>query len=304
MQCKDWVSRKPARSALSPLLKDGFRLAVLCLELLYIYLQCSVFTIFSWLGDFVRAFVFNTPEQTPTEGSPDCAIAVDVLRATTTIATAFEAGIESVRAFSDLDALLQASERYPSDKRLRAGERGGKKVDGYDLGNSPLEYLPEIVCGRHLFLSTTNGTRALECIRHAPIVLTAALTNRQTVVEYLLKNKPETIWIVGSGWQGGYSLEDTVCAGAIVDRLGLPLADVAGNDEAIAAVALYRQWQNDLHGLVHLASHGQRLLRLDRAADLEYCSRTDILPIQGEPGVLVKHASEARGLNFVAAPKP
>ena len=241
----------------------------------------------------MKAFVFHTPEQTPAEGSPNCAIAVDVLRATTTIATAFEAGIESVRAFADIDELLQASDRYPPEKRLRAGERGGKKVEGCDLGNSPLEYLPDLVRGRHLFLSTTNGTRALERIRHAPAVVTAALTNRQAAVAYLLKNQPEIVWIVGSGWQGGYALEDTVCAGAILDRLGLPLADVAGNDEAIAAVALYHQWKNDLHGLMYLASHGRRLLRLDRAADLEYCSRTDainILPIQGEPGVLIKYA--------------
>lgn len=248
----------------------------------------------------MKLFVFHTPELTPVEPTPDCAIAIDVLRATTTMATALNAGAEAVQVFSSIDELMQVSEAWLPEKRLRAGERGGAKVPGCDLGNSPLDCTPEVVGGRRLFISTTNGTRCLERIQHATTVLAAALINRSAVVSYLLQHQPESVWMVGSGWEGSFSLEDTVCAGAILHSLsqrlalsGHSLEAIAGNDEVFGAIALYSQWQDKLLSLLHHASHGKRLLRLNGHADLEYCAQTDILkilPIQKEPGVLIKQA--------------
>ncbi len=242
----------------------------------------------------MKIFVFHTPELTPVKTGADCAIAIDVLRATSTIVTALSAGAEAVQVFSDLDKLLEVSEDWLPDKRIRAGERGGSMVEGFDFGNSPLDCTPERVQGRRLFISTTNGTRALQCVQTAPTVLAAALINRQAVVQYVLEKQPETLWIVGSGWEGSFALEDTVCAGAIAAslqrELGFTLEDLAGNDELIGAISLYEQWRDRLHQLLQHASHGKRLLRLGCDQDLLYCSRTDIvntLPIQREPGVLM-----------------
>lgn len=240
----------------------------------------------------VKLFVYHTPELTPSDSVPECAIAIDVLRATTTIATALNAGAEAVQVFSDMETLMQVSEHWQADLRLRAGERGGAKVSGCDLGNSPLDCTPERVQGRRLFISTTNGTRALQRVQNAPAVLAAALVNRQAVVEYVLSKQPETVWLLGSGWEGSFSLEDTVCAGAIAHSLQEKGSLELGNDEGFAAIALYQQWQNNLLELFYNASHGQRLLRLDCQEDLKYCSQTDILdvlPIQRELGVLVKN---------------
>ncbi len=241
----------------------------------------------------MKIFVYHTPELTPTNIVPECAIAVDVLRATSTMATVLAAGGEAVQVFSDLDQLMTHSEEWPPEKRLRAGERGGAKVAGFELGNSPLDCTPELVAGRRLFISTTNGTRALQRIEKAPIVLAAALINRAAVVNFLLEKQPETVWIVGSGWEGSFSLEDTVCAGAIAysicQHTNFSLGKISGNDEVISAIALYSQWQDNLLGLLHHASHGQRLLRLECSEDLKYCSQTDILdvlPMQQELGVL------------------
>ena len=241
----------------------------------------------------MKIFIYHTPELTPNDTVPECAISVDVLRATSTMATVLAAGGEAVQVFSDLDQLMTVSEQWPSDKRLRAGERGGAKVAGFELGNSPLDCTAELVAGKRLFISTTNGTRALQRIQNAPIVLAAALINRAAVVKFLLEKQPETVWIVGSGWEGSYSLEDTVCAGAIAHSIwqqtNCPLEEISGNDEVVSAIALYSQWQNDLLGLLHKASHGQRLLRLECLEDLKYCSQTDtldILAIQTELGVL------------------
>jgi 2-phosphosulfolactate phosphatase len=243
----------------------------------------------------VKFFVYHTPELAPANVLPDCAIVVDVLRATTTIATALNAGAEAVQVFSDIDSLLQTSENWPADKRIRVGERGGAKVEGFDLGNSPLSCTPEFVKNKRLFMTTTNGTRSLERIQATPVVLTAAFINRRAIVEYLIAKSPETVWVLGSGWEGSFSLEDTACAGAVaqnlVHEMGYPLDDFAGNDEVFAAISLYSQWQNNLFELLNHASHGQRLLRLGCYEDLQYCAQEDILdvlPIQKEPGVLVK----------------
>jgi 2-phosphosulfolactate phosphatase len=241
----------------------------------------------------VEVFVYHTPELTPENSLPDCAVVIDVLRATTTIATALNAGAEAVQAFSNLDHLMEAAEAWLPAKRLRAGERGGAKVEGCDLGNSPLDCTPNVVEGKRLFISTTNGTRALQRVEKAATVIAAAMVNRQAAVNYLLTTQPETVWLVGSGWEGSYSLEDTACAGAIAFSLmQSSAATIAGNDEVIAAIALYSQWQNKLLELFHHSSHGQRLLRLGGDEDLKYCATTDMLealPIQKQPGVLIKY---------------
>ncbi len=234
----------------------------------------------------MKLFVYHTPESVP-QGSPDCAIVVDILRATTTIATALAAGAEFVRVFASLDELDRTSNSYREGYCLRAAERGGKKVEGYDLGNSPLDYTPDRVEGKGILLSTTNGTRALQRVSHARQVLTVAFVNLGIIAEFVQKYQPQTLWIIGSGWEGNFSLEDTACAGALAERL----AGVYqfGNDEAVAAQALYVHWQERLEGLFHHATHGQRLLRLQGETDLAYCAKVDLLrvvPLQQEPGIL------------------
>ena len=239
----------------------------------------------------MKLFIYHTPELTPTDALPDCAVVIDVLRATSTIATALNVGAEAVQTFSSLEELREAGKQWPTEKRLLAGERGGAKVEGCDLGNSPLDCTAELMTDKRLFLTTTNVTRALKRVELANSVITAAMINRRAAVNYLLEKQPETVWLVGSGWEGGYSLEDTVCAGAIADLLLQTKNVTVGNDEVIAAIALYQQWQNNLLGLFEKASHGQRLLRLNGDEDLKYCATLDsldILPIQKEPSILVK----------------
>lgn len=244
----------------------------------------------------MKLFVYHTPESTPTNSLPDCAVVIDVLRATTTIATALDAGAEAVQAFSNIEELKRQSDLWSPQKRLKAGEREGVMVEGFDMGNSPLIFTPEFVKDKRLFLTTTNGTRALQRVEKSPQVITAAQINRKAAVDYLLDTQPETVWMVGSGWQGDYSVEDTACAGAIaqsiIQQTDISRIELCGNDEVIGAIALYDSWKDNLLDVFRQCSHGQRLLKLDGEKDLQYCSRTDILdvlPIQKEPGVLVKY---------------
>jgi 2-phosphosulfolactate phosphatase len=248
----------------------------------------------------VQLHYFHTSENVPplqpvAEGGPDAAVVIDVLRATTTIAWALENGAEAVEAFADLDALNAAADAWSPERRLRAGERGGRRLKGFDLGNSPLTVTPELVGGKRIFMSTTNGTRSLAAVRPVPLLLTACLPNRAAVARRLLRQDSRQVWIVGSGWEGAYSLEDSLAAGAVASALieqavaphrGVTIA----NDEMLAALALWQQWRHEPETCLRAASHGQRLIGLgDHDADFACCSAVDnlqVVPQQFEPGVL------------------
>ena len=240
----------------------------------------------------MQVLYFHVPAEMPADCQPEAAVVIDVLRATTTIAWALHNGAEAVEAFADLQRLNAAAEAWTASPRLLLGERGGQMLAGFDLGNSPVAVVPETVGGKRLFISTTNGTRALDRVRDVPLLLTAALPNREAVAQRLQSKRPETVAIVGSGWEGAYSLEDSLAAGA----LGAMLKDlnpegvVIANDELTAAIALWDQWKQNPEGCLRAASHGQRLIRLgDHDADFRCCAGLDqlsVVPTQVEPGVL------------------
>ena len=127
----------------------------------------------------------------PQSVHPSAAVVIDVLRATTTIAWALHNGAEAIQAFADIEALQSAAAAWPADARLLVGERGGQKLEGFDLGNSPVTVGPETVAGKRLFMSTTNGTRALDRVRDVPLLMTAALPNREAVAQRLHHHQPE-----------------------------------------------------------------------------------------------------------------
>ena len=248
----------------------------------------------------VQISYFHTSEAVPpvlpvAEGGPDAAVVIDVLRATTTIAWSLQNGAEAIQAFADLGELEAAAAAWPVDRCLRAGERGGKRVEGYDLGNSPLAVTPELVTGKRIFISTTNGTRSLQAVRPVPLLLTACLPNRTAVARRLVQVGAERVWIVGSGWEGDYSLEDSLAAGAVASAATelavAPHVGVRfGNDEMLAALALWQQWHHDTETCLRAASHGQRLIGIgNHDADFACCAAVDsltIVPLQTSPGVL------------------
>ena len=240
----------------------------------------------------MQVFYFHVPAEMPADCKPDAAVVIYVLRATTTIAWALHNGAEAVEAFADLQSLNAAAEAWTDTPRLLLGERGGQMLAGFDLGNSPVAVVPDIVGGKRLFMSTTNGTRALDRVRDVPLLLTAALPNREAVAQRLQNKQPATLAIVGSGWEGAYSLEDSLAAGALGARLKEldPEGVVIANDELTAAIALWDQWKQNPEGCLRAASHGQRLIRLgDHDADFRCCAGLDqlnVVPTQLEPGVL------------------
>jgi len=240
----------------------------------------------------MKVSYFHVAANVPAGPLPETAVVIDVLRATTTIAWALNNGAEAIQTFAELAELNQSASKWPEDSRLLIGERGGKKMDGFDFGNSPVDLIPEMVLGKRLFMSTTNGTRALQRVREVKNLYTLSLPNRKAIADQLLKAANDEVWIVGSGWEGEYSLEDSLGAGALAAFLLDRGRDfvLLGNDEIIAAVALWEKWKTNPEDCLRSASHGKRLIRLgNHDADFKCCSQLDnlsIVPKQFELGTL------------------
>ncbi|AAQ00091.1 MULTISPECIES: 2-phosphosulfolactate phosphatase family protein [Prochlorococcus] len=235
---------------------------------------------------------FHVAKDVPSGIKPETSVVIDVLRATTTIACALNNGAEAVQTFADLDNLKEQASCWPLSKRLLLGERGGKKIDGFDLGNSPLAVTSNVVKGKRLFMSTTNGTRSLERVKESKSLYTMSFINRKAVAEKLISNQSKSVLILGSGWEGAYSLEDSLAAGALASFLlnKNPNSVHILNDELSAAVALWSCWENNIEGCLRNATHGKRLERLgNHDDDFTCCSELDkicVVPTQREKGVL------------------
>lgn len=237
--------------------------------------------------------VYNVPHEIPAEElAGNTAIVIDVLRATTTICQALAAGASDVVPFRTVEETLAAAEKAGRDQVVLGGERGGAKIDGFDLGNSPAEYTADSVGGRRVFLTTTNGTQALHHARLAKRVVVAAIVNLSSVVESVL-DEP-MINILCAGTDGQETLEDILLAGAIVERLTVtPTAAWQFNEGAIAAV---REWRL-LVGKADIAKHsieaqlaeklrdtlgGRNCIEVGNEADLPDCARIDHVRVAPE----------------------
>ncbi len=201
-------------------------------------------------------------------------------------------GADSIQVFSDLGLLKDNAKRWDADKRLMLAERGGKKIDGFDLGNSPLSVTKEKVQGKRLFMSTTNGTRSLKKVQNAKYLFAMALPNRRVVAERIMSLNQKNVLILGSGWEGSYSLEDSLAAGALAFYIKKNFINEVNisNDELQASLALWDVWKNDILGCLKTATHGKRLTSLgDYEDDFKCCSELDcldIVPTQVERGVI------------------
>ena len=201
-------------------------------------------------------------------------------------------GADSIEVFADLNLLKKSAMNWDSNKRLMLGERGGKKIEGFDLGNSPLSVTKKTVLGKRLFMSTTNGTKSLQRVQSAKHLFAMSLPNRRAVARKIISLNSKNVLILGSGWEGSYSLEDSLAAGALASYLKTNCNyDVFTlNDELQAALALWAFWQNDILKCLKTATHGKRLTNLgDYENDFKCCSELDcleIVPYQAERGVI------------------
>ncbi len=170
---------------------------------------------------------------------PPTAVVIDTLRFTTTASQAFELGARSVHVSSSVEQAIQLAAELPT-RPLLCGERHCHPIEGFDLGNSPLELKRELIDGRDLVFTTTNGTLAVEAVRHVPRVLLAALVNRHAVCQHVSKLTSGDVLLVCSGTDGQLTWEDVLTAGAIIDELCRAENFQYGHDTARLAHAAWQ----------------------------------------------------------------
>jgi len=196
-------------------------------------------------------------------------VVVDVLRATTAITTALFHGVKAVIP------VTQVEETLPYQNKpgfICAAERGGQKVEGFEFGNSPMDYRDtEFLKDKTLVLTTTNGTQAIGMAREDGQVFAGSFGNLLAIRDYLA-NDARDCMVLCAGWKGRFNLEDTLFAGALVQALldsGFGLD--TDTDSALAALHLYRQAESNLPGFLADSSHRNRLMHLDLSEDVAYC---------------------------------
>ena len=242
----------------------------------------------------MRVDVLLLPREIPVRPRPELyAVVIDVLRATTSIVVAFQHGCRSILPVAS--AAEARSARAASPGAVLAGEEGGLRVPGFDLGNSPREFTREAVGGRDVILTTSNGTRTLRAIVGGRTVAIGAFRNRSAVADWLVGRGADSL-IVCSGYEGGFSLEDAVCAGAIVDRAAQLATGLILGDGARACHALWARFGSDLVRLFRETDWGRRILALGFEGDLAVCAELDataVVPLMAGDRITLNRVATA-----------
>ena len=209
-------------------------------------------------------------------------VAIDVLRASTTITYAMRAGAREVIPVATVEAAMKIVGNLHSTSTILCGERGGKRIEGFKLGNSPLEYTEEAVAGKALILTTTNGAVALTKAKHARQCLVTSFVNLSASVEALsaLPNiASEHLVILCSGREEQFSLEDATCAGMLISRLTTRFGSSQLSDSARATLSVFRQYGDDIYRTLLESDHGRYLIELGFKEDIRVASEIDSVPL-------------------------
>lgn len=219
------------------------------------------------------------------------AVVIDAIRATTTIVAALAAGArEVVPCRTEADVKAEAARR-PAGSVVTAGERGGRRLEGLDLNNSPSVMTAENLSGRTLLLTTTNGTQAIHDALSAEAVLIAAMANRRAVARRAAALARPVVF-VPAGTVGEVSCEDTLVAGAVIEAMAAEPGGEAFSldDSARVALAAWRGAAGRLAEALRETRGGRAIVRLGLEADLDACAAvdsTDVVPVaQGDPPVI------------------
>ena len=202
-------------------------------------------------------------------------IVVDVFRASTTIAAALAGGARFVLPVADVEQAMRLAEPYAANEILLGGERDCQRIDGFHLGNSPREYAHEVVAGKVVILTTTNGTQALAAAEDSGTVFAGCFVNFSAVADAVAGFDAVTILCAGNN--GRLSLEDFACAGGLVGRLAKQTSQL--DDAAMAARAAYKSLKENLTRSLVSTEHARRLAGLGFRADLEFSLKVDSIPV-------------------------
>lgn len=202
-------------------------------------------------------------------------VMIDVLRASSTIITALNNGAKEIVPVGIIEFAVKVSGGMFGGQTLLGGERNTKKIEGFALGNSPLEYEEKVVNGKSIVFYTTNGTKALTKAKFSENLFVCSFLNLTAVAKHLvsLNNNVE---IICAGRNNFFSLEDTVCAGKLVSEIISLNSEIEINDSVSASLALNDKYGGNLLKMLRESDHGKLLIENGFEEDIKYCSQLNI----------------------------
>ena len=216
-------------------------------------------------------------------------VIIDVLRATSTIATALYNGAKAVIPVDSVNRCIEIGKQIDG---ITAGERDGKIAEGLEYGNSPFEYPEEFIKGRTLVLTTTNGTKLLHMAldKGAGQVITGSFPNLEAVCDYLSAEGKNVI-LGCAAWKDKVNIEDMLFAGAVIDKIRKHFS--INCDSSHIAQSMYQKARKDLFGYMQKndASHYHRLMNFGLEKDIRYCltpGGANVLPYYTDGKLVVK----------------
>lgn len=201
-------------------------------------------------------------------------VVIDVLRASTTIITALQNGAREVVPVATVEFGVKISGGMFGGQTLLGGERNTRKVEGFALGNSPLEYTRDIVTGKTIILYTTNGSKAIVKAKFAENLYICSYLNLTSVAEQIIRTGKD-FEILCAGKSNSFSFEDSVCAGNLIKIIMNRKDDLLITDTARASVSLNDTFGMDPLEMLKETEHGKLLLQNGFEEDLKYASGID-----------------------------
>jgi 2-phosphosulfolactate phosphatase len=209
-------------------------------------------------------------------------VVIDVLRSSTTIAVALGNGAREIIPVESIENAVKISGSLFGDVTLRGGERNGKMIQGFNLGNSPLEYSEATVKGKSIIFCTTNGSVAMYRSRFARHLTVGSFVNVTRVIDFIKGINADFLLVCAGRANafGNFSLEDAVCAGMIVQELVLEeSSSVELTDSSAAALALCKTYGRSILKMLKNTDHGRYLVEIGFLEDLKLAAQVDSFPV-------------------------
>jgi 2-phosphosulfolactate phosphatase len=206
-------------------------------------------------------------------------VVIDVLRATSVMIHAMSQGASEIIPVATVEEAFQMAKAFPKGSIILGGERESKKIPGFDLGNSPKEYVAEKVKGKKLIMTTTNGTRAFHLVPIGRKILVGSFLNIGAITQRCLELDKDLL-IFLSGNEGNFSLEDTICGGMLIELIAREKKkSISLTDASQCAQILYQRFRANILEAFQLSHHGKGLIQRGFEEDLVYCAQIDVTDI-------------------------
>jgi 2-phosphosulfolactate phosphatase len=207
-------------------------------------------------------------------------VVIDVLRASTVIVTALSNGAKEVIPVGNVDFAMKVSGNAFSGQTLLCGERNTKKIEGFVLGNSPLEFTAESVSGKSIIHYTTNGSKSIVKAKFSENLFVACFNNLPAIAKHLVALNKD-VEIVCAGSNGNFNLEDSVCAGKLSADIVALNPETELSDSAKANIVLSKSYGKSLPKMLKETEHGKLLIENGFADDIKECAlygNKDVIP--------------------------